>query len=154
MECQDAEYGALRDAILQFADSADPKAKIIEAVGEGALENLLGQPHLKIHPALRRVGDLEFATNCLTTDFKRLFAQRSHAREVDEGMDEMQGQADESLTWRLAQAAQAVDTSVRESTDETADFEKADNGTMLNKDERSAFDKLLGTIKIDKSSKE
>lgn len=154
MDCQDPAHAALRDAILRFAGSDDPKAKIIEAIGPGALENLLGQPHLKIHPALRRAGDLEFATNCLTTDFKRLFAQRSHSREVDEGAKENQGQADESLTWRLAQAAKAVDTSVRESTDDTADFEKADNGTMLNKDERSAFDKLLGTIKIDKSFKE
>ena len=60
---------------------------------------------------------------------------------------------DESLTWRLAQAAKSIDPSVRPEQDDTADFEKAENGTMLNKDERSAFDQLLGTIKVDKSAK-
>ncbi len=153
MECQDPNHAALRDAILRFADQPDVRHAIEQNLGAGPLENLFSQPHLKIHPALRRAGDVEFATACLEGDFKSLFAQRSHAREVGEGMDELQGQADESLTWRLAQAAKSVDTSVREKEDDTADFEKADNGTMLNKDERSAFDALLGTIKVDKPSK-
>lgn len=151
MECHDPAHAALRDAILHHASAPDIKAAISDAIGPDALENLLNQPHLRIHPAVRRAGDHDFATSCLTGDFKRLFAQRSHAREVGEGMTDLQGQADEGLTWRLAQAARALDPSVRDTVDETADFEKADNGTMLNKDERSAFDKLLGTIKIDKS---
>jgi len=151
MDCANADHAALRDAILRFAEHEDIAGRISDLIGPAALENLMGQPHVRILPALRRAGDLEFVSACLTSDFKRLFAQRSHSREVGDGMDEMQGQADESLTWRLAQAAKAIDTSVRESTDDTADFEKADNGTMLNKDERDAFDKLLGTIKIDKT---
>ncbi|MEL6570651.1 MAG: DNA primase [Pseudomonadota bacterium] len=153
MDCQDPNHAALRDAILRFADQPDVKFAVEQSLGAGTLENLFSQPHLKIHPALRRAGDVEFAAACLEGDFKSLFAQRSHAREVGDGMDELQGQADESLTWRLAQAAKSVDTSVRQKEDDTADFEKADNGTMLNKDERSAFDALLGTIKVDKSSK-
>lgn len=153
MECADPDHAALRDALLRFAHAADVTAAIRDAIGDAPLENLMAQPHLKIHPALRRAGDVEFATACLSGDFKSLFAQRSHSREVGEGMHELQGQADESLTWRLAQAAKAVDTSVRPDSDDTADFEKADNGTMLNKDERSAFDKLLGTIRIDKPTK-
>ena len=151
MDCTDPDHAALRDAILLFSDHDDIAERISDRIGGAALETLMAQPHVKILPALRRAADLEFVTACLSTDFKRLFAQRSHSREVGDGMDELQGQADESLTWRLAQAAKAIDTSVKESTDDTADFEKADNGTMLNKDERSAFDKLLGSIRIDKT---
>ena len=151
MECHDPDYAALRNALLHHAAAPDFKAAIATTIGTETLENLLNQPHLRIHPALRRAGDLDFATACLTADFKRLFALRSHAREVGEGMTDLAGQADEGLTWRLAQAAKALDPSMPDQGDDTAEFEKAENGTMLNKDERSEFDKLLGSIRIDKS---
>ncbi len=153
MDCQDPDHAVLRDAVLRLSGAQDIREALNKSVGIAPLENLMAQPHVKIHPAVRRAGDLEFATACLTTDFKRLFAQRSYGKELDEGMDELQGQADESLTWRLAQAARMMDTSVREAQDETTDFEKADNGTMLNKEEKSAFDQLLETIKAGKPTK-
>ena len=150
MDCQDADHARLRDALLVCADQQNMRAALEEKIGAELLETLMRQPHIRILPAVRRAGDLEFAKTCLAGDFKRLNAQRSHPREVDDGMDEMQGQADEGLTWRLAQAAKAIDTTLREEKDAAADFERAENGALLDKDERDAFEKLLGTIKVEK----
>jgi DNA primase len=98
---------------------------------------------VRIHPATKRVGDLEFASSCLSAEFDSLFTQKSYSRELRDGMNEMQGHVDEGLTWRLTQAAKSIDTSVRPDSDDTADFVKVENGSMLNKDERSVFGKLL-----------
>jgi len=154
MECADPDHAALRDALLRHADADDVKAAIIAEIGDAALEKLMAQSHLRVIPAVRRAGDIETAGHLLDEELSKLAAQRGHVRELRDGMEENQGQADESLTWRLSQAAAAIDTSMRKDDDDSLDFEKADNGSLLNKDERSAFDRLLGGIQIDKSSVE
>lgn len=143
MDCADPDHAQLRDAILRHADAEDVKAAIFDEIGAGPLEKLFSQTHVKISPAVRRAGDLEVAAMCLGEELGKLAAKRGHDRELRDGMEEMQGQVDEGLTWRLSQAAKSIDTSVRPDTDDTADFVKVENGAMLNKDERSAFDKLL-----------
>jgi len=154
MECADPDHAILRDAILRHADAADVKAAIFDALGAGPLEKLFSQTHVKISPAVRRAGDIEIATMCLGEELGKLAAKRGHEREQRDGMDEIYGAADESLTWRLSQAAKSIDTSVRPDTDDTADFVKVENGAMLNKDERSAFDKLLESINAPKPDKD
>ena len=143
MDCADPDHAMLRDAILRHAEAEDVKAAIFDQIGAGPLEKLFSQTHVKISPSVRRAGDIEVATMCLGEELGKLAAKRGHDREVRDGMEENHGQSDESLTWRLSQAARAIDTSVRSDSDDTADFIKVENGSMLNKDERSAFDKLL-----------
>jgi DNA primase len=143
MDCVDQDHAMLRDAILRHAEAEDVKAAIFDDIGAGPLEKLFSQTHVKISPSVRRAGDVDVATMCLGEELGKLAAKRGHDREVRDGMEENHGQSDESLTWRLSQAAKAIDTSVRPESDDTADFVKVENGSMLNKDERSAFDKLL-----------
>jgi DNA primase len=143
MDCADPDHALLRDVILRNAEATDVKSAIFDEIGEGLLEMLFSQTHVKISPAVRRAGDVEIATMCLSEELGKLAAKRGHDRELRDGMEEMHGHVDEGLTWRLSQAAKSIDTSVRPDTDDTADFVKVENGSMLNKDERSAFDKLL-----------
>lgn len=143
MECADPDHALLRDAILRHAEAEDVKTAIFDAIGAGPLEKLFSQTHVKISPAVRRAGEVEIAVMCLTEELGKLAAKRGHDRELRDGMEEMQGQVDESLTWRLSQAAQSIDTSVRPDSDDTADFVRVENGAMLNKDERSALDQLI-----------
>ena len=143
MDCTDPVYAMLRAAILRHAEADDVRQAIFDDLGAAPLENLMSQPHVRIHPATKRGGDLEFASSCLSAEFDSLFTQKSYSRELRDGMNEMQGHVDEGLTWRLTQAAKSIDTSVRPDSDDTADFVKVENGSMLNKDERSVFGKLL-----------
>jgi len=143
MDCFDPDHALLRDAILRHAEAEDVKSAIFDEIGADPLEKLFSQTHVKISPAVRRAGDIEIASMCLGEELGKLAAKRGHDRELRDGMEEMYGHVDESLTWRLSQAAKSIDTSVRQETDDTADYVKVENGSMLNKDERSAFDKLL-----------
>ena len=70
-------------------------------------------------------------------------------------MEDLSGVADEGLTWRLSQAAEAVNAAGRIKGDDSADYETGPNGAKMDKDERSAFDALLSQIgfKDEKDSK-
>ena len=153
MECRDPNHAQMRASILKNALAEDVMAAVQREIGDDALVKLMSSPHLAIIPSVRRAGNVEVAQQLLTEELGKLMARRGHSREVTDGMDDMSGLADEGVTWRLARAAALIDTSIRKDTDNSGDYETAENGVMLNKDERSAFDDLLGALSIEKSKR-
>ncbi|MEN8895373.1 MAG: DNA primase, partial [Yoonia sp.] len=114
------------------------------------LENLMRNPHLQLTPAIRKAGDEEIAAQSLTEELGKLMSRRGHLRELSDGMDDMAGLADEGLTWRLSRAAASVDTTIRQDNDDSAEYDKGDNGALMKKAERSAFDDLVARIGLGK----
>ena len=153
MECRDPNHAQMRAAILKHALAEDVMAAVQRDIGDDALVKLMSNPHLAIIPSVRRAGDVDVARLLLSEELGKLMARRGHSREVSDGMDDISGLADEGVTWRLARAAASIDTSVRREADDSGDFETARNGVKLNKDERSAFENLLGGLTMDKDKK-
>ena len=152
LECLTPDHAAIRAAIL--AHNADLSA--IEAeLGTSALEKLLGQPHVAIAPPVRLPGNKDVASLCVAEALAKLDAKRGAAREISEAMEDLSGVADEGLTWRLSQAAEAVNAAGRIKGEDSTDYETGPNGAKMDKDERSAFDALLNQIgfKSDDSQK-
>lgn len=150
MECQDPDHAHLRAAILQNAGADDVMGAVAEQIGHEALENLMRNPHLRLTPAIRKAGDVEIATQSLTEELTKLMSRRGHMRELSDGMDDMAGPADEGLTWRLSRAAASVDATIRQDNDDSAEYDKGDNGALMKKAERSAFDDLVARIGLGK----
>ncbi|MEJ6397778.1 DNA primase [Yoonia sp. 208BN28-4] len=151
MTCADETHTRIRDGILTHIGAVDVVETLTAELAFDPLEKLKEQTHVRITPTVLRAGDIEAARLCLGHELARLSAMRGYAREVSDGMeDTLDDVADESVTWRLAKAAAAVDTSVRRETNDTADFETAENGAKLSKDERSAFDDMLSRISLTK----
>ena len=73
-------------------------------------------------------------------------SRRGHQRELSDGMDDIAGLADEGVTWRLSRAAASVDTTIRREDDDATEYDRAENGALMKKDERDALDDLLGRI--------
>ncbi|MEN9012098.1 MAG: DNA primase, partial [Yoonia sp.] len=150
MECQDPEHAQLRAAILQNAGADDVMGAVADQIGYEVLENLMRNPHLQLTPAIRKAGDEEIAAQSLTEELGKLMSRRGHLRELSDGMDDMAGLADEGLTWRLSRAAASVDTTIRQDNDDSAEYDKGDNGALMKKAERSAFDDLVARIGLGK----
>ncbi len=152
LDTANPDHTALRDALLRHAEAADVVQAMRADIGDGPLDALLGQKHLSVIPSIRKAGDLELATMCLTEEFRKLAARRGHPAEIREGEEEITGETDENLTWRLRRAAQAVDSTIKpESKSDDGDFEVADNGAKLSKDDRAHRDAIWANIKIEKS---
>jgi DNA primase len=85
-------------------------------------------------------------------ELAKLDAARGLNEEIAEAVEDLSGPADEGVTWRLSEAARAADLARRSAQEESnGEFDVGDNGMTMDRDERSALDALLGTIKYEKS---
>ncbi len=153
MRCADPTHRTLRDLLLRHAHEGQAvlREKISSALGPDALENLLSQRHVAITPCVRNPGDIEMASLTVAEELAKLEAARGLDAEIAEAMEDLSGVADEGVTWRLSEAARAADLAIRSGQEDTAEYDLGDNGARISKDERSAWDTLLETIRFDKS---
>lgn len=109
LDLHGAGHQRLRDAILRHADIDDPAAlrEKIAAVAGDDLESLFALAHVRIAPPVRETGDSELAAMCLAEELAKLEAARGVLREIREASEDLDGLADEGVTWRLTQAADA-----------------------------------------------
>jgi DNA primase len=99
-------HDTLRGLILRHAAAPDFYDQIQNAAPAG-LEELLARPHVQSAPCVRNRDDQELATLCLAEEFAKLTAHRGARREIEDAVEDLEGLADEGLTWRLSKAAEA-----------------------------------------------
>jgi DNA primase len=116
-----AGHEELRRLLLAHADDPDLAARLREA-RPGALDALLSRPHVAIAPSVRNPGDAALATLCLAEELAKLDARRSARREIEEALEDLEGPADEGLTWRLSQAVAARHKSERSGNTDSSDL--------------------------------
>ena len=154
MICSGPDIAMLRDALLMVEPQVDLEAILAAEIGDAPLVKLFAQAHVAITPAVRRPDNGELARMCLAEEIAKLTARRGHAHEVQDAIDEMNSDvADERLTTRLAQSIAAMNNAGRQDGDDSAEYDTADSGARIKKDERSAFDALLDRISFAKQDK-
>ena len=109
MPCLDPEHAALRSCLLQHAGGTfeTVRSAADEIVGGDALEKLFRSRHVAITPCLRKPGDVELARLTIIEELAKLAAHSGLTAEIAEAAEDMLGPADETVTWRLSQAAAA-----------------------------------------------
>lgn len=148
MACLDGDHAVLRDLVLRHApDGAEVlRENIARTLGGDALEKLLSQRHVAITPCIRKPGDAEITTMTIAEELAKMAAVRGLKDEVQDAADDLSGEADEGLTWRLAEAAKAADMAQRAGQEDKAEYVIADNGARLDREQvaksRSMFDKI------------
>lgn len=152
LECRDPENARLRDTLLRFANTPDPRAAIDAALGPHAVEKLMRHPHVAIMSAVRRPGDVEMARMTLSEELAKLKTERGLSAEIAEAEEDMRGVVDEAVTWRLGQAAQARNRAVRSRQEDAGEFDVGPNGASIDKEERAALDALMERINTPKDS--
>ncbi|MDP5335245.1 MAG: DNA primase, partial [Paracoccaceae bacterium] len=155
MECTDPGHAALRDAILRAAPSVAHDADafrhaVSDEVGADVLESLFALPHVRIVPPVRQPGNTEMARMTMAEELAKLTCQRGLASEIAEAEEDLEGIADEAVTWRLGQAAEARNRALRSQQQDRTEYETGPNGARINRDERSALDALVGKITFTK----
>jgi DNA primase len=152
MSCIDQDHAALRTCLLQHADDAPEvvRAAADAVLGEDALEKLCRARHVAITPCLRNPGDRELARLTIGEELAKLEAGIGLDAEIAEAAEDLYGAADETLTWRLSQAAAARQSAQRAQSEDKAEYDLGPNGAAINRDERSAFAALMETIRFDK----
>jgi len=155
VEMSGPDHRALQSLIQRYAYLGDValREKIDDQLGWHVLEKLFDLSHVQIAPSIRRPGDGELAAMCLAEELAKLEATRGAVREIAEAEHDMEALADEGVTWRLTQAAEARNKALRSQNEDKATFEIGDNGALMDKDEREAFDALRDQINFSKSGR-
>ncbi|EAQ24953.1 DNA primase [Roseovarius sp. 217] len=152
LECRDPDHARLREIILRY-ESGDVEAlreQIEVEIGLGPLEKLMSLPHVALIPPVRHPGDEDLATMTLSEELAKLKAQRGWLAEVSEASQDIDGLADEALTWRLGQAAEARNRATRSQQEDRAEYDLGENGARIKRDEKEQFNALLGKITFSK----
>lgn len=124
-----AGHAALRDALLNAAHEGMPadcppevfRRKLTPGAQE-VLEKLLQLSHVQIAPPVRNGADHDLARMCLAEELAKLEARRSVRAEVEEAMEDLEGLADEGVTWRLSQATDARHRAEKSKLDDDSDM--------------------------------
>ncbi len=153
LDLSSVEHSALRSAILRHADAADFRERVIEDAGADTLEKLMSLSHVQITPAVRNPGDVEVAAMCVAQELAKLAARRGVEKEISDAVQEMGDVADEGITWRLTQAAEARNRAERSQTEDKTQYETGDNGARINREERTALNQLLDQIDFAKGAR-
>lgn len=148
LETSQPEHEAVRDALIR-SEGAD-RNEIERLCGSDALEKLFQPRHVRISPGVRSDVGAQVAAMSVAEELAKLSARRGARREIDDAMRDLDGLVDEGLTWRLGQAAEALNSTARNEDDDTAEYDTGPNGARLKRDEKSAFDDLIGRIKYSK----
>jgi len=154
MVCQRPDHRSLRDILVRHSGGGAQvlREKVSSALGDGALESLMSQRHVAITPCIRNPSDAELVRMTVAEELAKLEAARGLSAEIAEAAEDLSGAADEGVTWRLSEAARAADMASRSGGQEDkAEYDLGDNGARISKDERSALDALLETIRYSKS---
>ncbi len=148
MDCGDPDYARIRDLVLRHGHNSDVdlRQQIEAETGPAALEKLFALRHVTVTPCVRAPGDVDMARMTVAEELAKLKAQKGLSAEIDDAVEDLQGFADESVTYRLGQAAQAVDRAVRSETKDRAHYDIGDNGARINRSEREKLDELLQRI--------
>ncbi|WP_312525625.1 DNA primase [Paracoccus sp. (in: a-proteobacteria)] len=100
--------------------------------GAQALESILAEAHVKAAPVISRPQDSDAASDILANALDRIEARRAARLEIARAEAEIQGLADEGLTWRVTQSAR-----LRQKADHPAMSDLGDLGE--NSDAQRAF---------------
>lgn len=149
MQCQDPDHARIRDLMLRHLHDS-PQAlreKIYNLLGEQTLENMLSQRHVAITPCVRNPGNVDLTRMTVAEEMAKLEATRGLDAEIADAVEDVSGLADEGLTWRLSEAAKNAERAQRSGQEDTAEYDIGDNGAHISRDERSALDALIGSIR-------
>jgi len=148
LDTADLTLAHIRDTLLRaVAERSENELESFSLeIDPSDIEKLLAQPHLRIVPALIKPHDTELAAQTVREELDKLKARRARRAEVQEAETDIAQVADEALTWRLGQAAEARNRAEHGGQEDKTEYETGDNGARISREERTAFKELLNKI--------
>lgn len=146
------EHDAVRLALLQTGGGSTDEITAI--CGEDALEKLTHARHVQIAPGVRPGAGQDVAELSVAEELAKLAARRGAMRELDDALEDFSGAADEVLTTRLRQAAEARNKSEKSGAEDRAEYDLGPNGARIKRDEKQKLTSLLDQIDFSKGRRD
>ena len=149
LECTQSAHETVRRALL--GASVQSRAEIEAKCGTEALEKLFQPRHVRISPGVQPKADRDVAAMSVAEELAKLAARRGARSEIEDAARDIEGRADEGLTWRLRQVSEGLASAGRSSRDDKTEYDLGPNGARLKRDEKRDFEALIERIDFGKS---
>ena len=126
------------------------KDQLNEKISSDKVEKLMGLSHLKILPCLRLKGTIEMGQQTLKEELAKLNSERGLLIEVDEINNIPPEEWHERDFSRLGMANNAKQRTVSSVQEDTINYEQAQNGLNINREERLKLDEIRSGISFNK----
>ena len=126
------------------------KDQLNEKISSDKVDKLLGLSHLKILPCLRLKGTIEMGQQTLREELAKLNSERGLLIEVDEINNIPPEEWHERDFSRLGMANNAKQRTVSSVQEDTINYEQAQNGLNINREERLKLDEIRSGISFNK----
>ena len=126
------------------------KDQLNEKINSDKVEKLMGLSHLKILPCLRLKGTIEMGQQTLKEELAKLNSERGLSIEVDEINNIPPEEWHERDFSRLGMANNAKQRTVSSVQEDTINYEQAQNGLNINREERLKLDEIRSGISFNK----
>ena len=126
------------------------KNGLMEKIGGEKVEKLLSLSHLRVLPCLRVKGTIEMGQQTVREELAKLNSERGLSVEVDEINNTPPEEWHERDFSRLGMANNAKQRTVSSVQEDTINYEQAQNGLNINREERLKLDEIRKTISFDK----
>ena len=144
------------DLVLKELIKLDPnpaveiKDQLNEKISNDKVDKLLGLSHLRILPCLRLKGTIEMGQQTLKEELAKLNSERGLSIEVDEINNTPPEEWHERDFSRLGMANNAKQRTVSSVQEDTINYEQAQNGLNINREERLKLDEIRSGISFNK----
>ena len=135
---------------LDNGTKTEIKNELMEKIGGEKVEKLLSLSHLRVLPCLRIKGTIEMGQQTLREELAKLNSERGLSAEVDEINNTPPEEWHERDFSRLGMANNAKQRTVSSVQEDTINYEQAQNGLNINREERLKLDEIRKTISFDK----
>ena len=126
------------------------KDQLNEKISVEKVDKLLGLSHLRILPCLRLKGTIEMGQQTLKEELAKLNSERGLSIEVDEINNIPPEEWHERDFSRLGMANNAKQRTVSSVQEDTINYEQAQNGLNINREERLKLDEIRSGISFSK----
>ena len=151
MECTQSAHETVRRALLSAP--VQSRNDIEAKCGAEALEKLFQPRHVRISPGVQPTADRDVAAMSVAEELAKLAARRGARSEIEDAARDIEGLADEGLTWRLRQASEGLTNAGRSGRDDKTEYDLGANGARMKRDEKRDFEALIERIDYSKGGR-
>ena len=145
LDFTDPAEDSLRLCLLHDGSTQAGRDKLLQEQ-RAVVETLLNQNHVMTAPPILKADDPDYAEICVGDMLRKLRTARGGRREVNEAVEDIDGLADEGLTWRLTQANEARFSAAKGPEAVKGEGFVAENGVEMDREEleeaRSLWDRI------------
>ena len=147
-EFKNSSYNDILGQLYRFKPTTRREAeeKISEYLGVGTINHIWSENYVKIAPCMKWPENVDGTCLTVREELQKLKNSRGVAEELAEISQSLDQKVDDTSIWRICRAVEAKNKNPLPGSEDKANYDLADNGVRIDRNERDDFKAFLSEI--------